>query len=59
MPALNELMIDERQRIQWLVIKSIQKENNVEYYFNLADEMNLPKRRFTVDTGLTSPASRN
>jgi hypothetical protein len=37
MPALNELMIDERQRYN--VAKSYKKKN-VEYYFNLADEMN-------------------
>lgn len=37
MPTLNELMIDERQRYN--VAKSYKKKN-VEYYFNLSDELN-------------------
>jgi hypothetical protein len=37
MPALNELMIDERHRYN--VAKSYRKKN-VEYYFNLTDELN-------------------
>lgn len=37
MPALNELMIDERSRYN--VAKSYKKKN-VEYYFDLADEFN-------------------
>jgi len=48
MPALNELMIDERRRYD--VAKSYQKKN-VEYYFDIADDINA---RLNIDDHYTN-----